>query len=150
MISNAKLEVRREAISFFNYLVQTLKGHPKDLVLEKLDLIQGALYMLNHDSSTLAIEETLSMLESCLYYEADNLKKKLKKWEKDGEEIGVNGDWVLQLSIRWITYFFACDGENILLSLRERYEHNPIIYVAVTNFEYRYFVLDLDQVESFQ
>jgi hypothetical protein len=39
MISNAKLEVRREAINFFNYLVQTLKGHPKDFVLEKLDLI---------------------------------------------------------------------------------------------------------------
>jgi hypothetical protein len=39
MISNAKLEVRREAIGFFYYLVQTLKGHPKDLVLEKLDLI---------------------------------------------------------------------------------------------------------------
>jgi hypothetical protein len=31
--------VRREAIDFFTYLIQTLKGHPKDLVLEKLDLI---------------------------------------------------------------------------------------------------------------
>jgi len=51
--------------------------------------------MLNHDSSTLAIQETLYMLESCLYYEADNLPKKFRKWEKDGEEIGVNQDWVL-------------------------------------------------------
>lgn len=59
--------------------------------------------MLNHDCSTLAIEETLNLLESCLYYEADNLPKKLRKWEKDGEEIGVNGDWVLQLSLRWLT-----------------------------------------------
>lgn len=59
--------------------------------------------MLNHDSSTLAIEDTLNMLESCLYYEADNLPKKLKKWERDGEEIGLNPDWVLQLSIRWVT-----------------------------------------------
>ncbi len=58
--------------------------------------------MLNHEMSALAIEETLMMLESCLYYEADNLPKKLKRWENDGEEIGVNTDWLLQLSLRWI------------------------------------------------
>ena len=144
MLSNAKLEVRREALNFFIILVQSLKGHPKDLVLEKLDLIQGALYLLNHDYSLPAIVEILSLIESCLYYEADNLPKKLKIWEKDGEEIGVNPDWVLQLAVRWITNFFACDGENILIGLRERNPHNQLIYETVTNFELRYFTLDLD------
>ena len=78
------------------------------------------------------------------------MPKKLRKWENDGEEIGQNTDWALQLQPRWLIRFFACDGENVLISLRERYAHNPIIYEVVTNFEFRYFLLDLDQIEAFQ
>ena len=39
LISHAKLEVRREALNFFTALVRGLRGHPKDRVLEKLDLV---------------------------------------------------------------------------------------------------------------
>ena len=142
--------MRREALDFFTDLVRSLHGDAKDRVLERLDLIATALFMLNHDTSTIAIEQTLALLESCFYYEAENLPKKLRKWENDGEEIGQNTDWALQLQPRWLIRFFACDGENILISLRERYAHNPIIYEVVTNFEFRYFLLDLDQIEAFQ
>jgi hypothetical protein len=70
LISHARLEVRREALDFFTDLVRSLHGDAKDRVLERLDLIATALFMLNHDTSTIAIEQTLALLESCFYYEA--------------------------------------------------------------------------------
>ena len=95
LLSNAKLDVRREALTFFTSLMRQLKGHAKDTVLERLDLIRSALYMLTHDSSTIAIVLTLALLESCFYYEAENLQRKLRRWEKNGEEVGTNPDWAL-------------------------------------------------------
>lgn len=148
-MSNAKLDVRRESLTFFTSLLRQLKGNAKDTLLARLDLIRSALYMLNHDSSTIAIVHTLSLLESCFYYEAENLPKKLKRWEKDGEEMGTNPDWALQLNLRWLTQFFSYDGENVLLSLRERFSNNSKIYGCVTDFEFRYFTLEIDQVEAF-
>jgi hypothetical protein len=126
-----------------------VQGSPKDFILEKLDLIRGALYMMTRETSPTLIIETLHLLESCLYYESENLPRKLRKWEKNGEEVGVNPEWALALNVRWLTYMFSSDGENIILSLRDRFDKNAFIIDIVNNFEWRYINLELDQLEAF-
>lgn len=52
------------------------------------------------------------------------------------------------LNLRQIEYFFACDGENIALSLREdKFAQNTEIYEKVSTFEQRYFILDIHELQ---
>jgi hypothetical protein len=46
--------------------------------------------------------------------------------------------------------FFGKDGESVVLGVRERNERNPEINMRVSNIEYRYIPLELDEVERFQ
>ena len=83
--------------------------------------------MLTRETSPELVITLLNLVESCLYHDAQDLPKRLRKWEKNGLEIGVNPDWALALNVRWLNYMFSSDGENIILSLRDRFDKNAFI-----------------------
>jgi len=55
----------------------------------------------------------------------------------------------MSLDLKPLVEFFQCDGETIILALRERFEKNVKIFSMVTDFEFRYLNLEIDEVEAF-
>lgn len=63
-------EVRREAISLMIALVRKLSGDPKEFMIERLDLIRRALYVITYETTPSHATQCLVLLECCLHYDA--------------------------------------------------------------------------------
>jgi len=87
LLSHSNMDVRRESLSLFTSILRSrlLPLDAKHVLLQRLDLIRTGLYMLQHDAASITVVLTLSMLESCFYKEADELQRKLRKWERHHE-----------------------------------------------------------------
>ena len=63
-------EVRREAISLMIALVRKLSGDSKEFMIERLDLIRRALYVITYETTPSHATQCLVLLECCLHYDA--------------------------------------------------------------------------------
>jgi len=57
---------------------------------------------------------------------------------------------IAQLNVKSLINFFSCDGESIILGVRDRYGYNTEINSLVSLIEQRYIPLELDEVECYQ
>lgn len=87
----------------------------------------------------------LSTLERCFYHDA----KRVNTAFIELECITIEEHW-MNVNVKKLEYFFANDGENILLSLRERLSFNDDVCFHVSMMEQKYFALELPDVQDYQ
>ena len=112
-IMHKRIDVRREALSFFVDLTHKLEVGPlKDFVIEKLDLITLTLYVLTTETQATIVVQCWNLIDNCIHYNSNN---KFDVIETNEEQIAN----VMNINVRWLENFFASDGESILFGVKD-------------------------------
>lgn len=106
-----------------------LKGELKDFVIDNVDLIRGVLYVLGYENTPSQVIKCLTLLEHCFYLNSTKLTRNQLQLEYFEEHPAFS------ISFKWLEYFFCCDGESILLSLRDTYSKNHDIVHRISCIE---------------
>jgi hypothetical protein len=139
-LTHSQPDVRRESLSLFEALLHKLTGQNKENLIQSLDLIDWALKLLTFETVPRLILVEIKFIQACLWIDCKKMKEELTE-----ENEFLSNPFELNLSI--LEYFFLRDGENIILSLRDKFSLNSDIFSAVSQFEQRYLSLDLHELQ---
>ncbi len=108
--------------------------------------------LINETTAPKMVMRYLKILEECFYNvdASSNLQRRLEKWEAESGYLYDSAEWLVALNVKQLKRFFVCDGENTILAVRNHFAQNTDIYSKTSDFEMRYFLLELDQIEEMQ
>jgi hypothetical protein len=140
---NHQSSIRSDTLDFFRSLSRYTVGPQKDALLQQTDLIRVLLYVLSHESAPRLVTQGLLALERCFFHDA----RELREADLDVEWLEAE-TWWPRLNTHWLEYFFACDGESVVLALKDRFASNEAVVRQASCIENKYFALEIGQVKE--
>lgn len=92
-----------------------------------------------HENTPSVIKDCIDILETCFHFDPTSFLE-------DDELLTIDNS--LNLNLPKLEHFFNCDGENILLTVKDHFSHNVDLLSRISTIEQRYFMLDIGAVSE--